>query len=140
MTGPHPQRHIELPPSSLCLPASYTKQSPFTLPLSLPPVTLPLTLPFPPPPLPHSFIILFTMYSLLIIHTCHPVSFTLNPHASPYSLALQGAKCVVAGVLLFGVVPLLLGLLCDLIVFTPLRVPLDRTPVYFLSTVRTACH
>ena len=80
------------------------------------------------------------MYSLLIIHTCHLVSFTLNPRASPYSLALQGAKCVVAGVLLFGVVPLLLGLLCDLIVFTPLRVPLDRTPVYFLSTVRTACH
>ena len=41
------------------------------------------------------------------------VSFTLNPHASPYSLALQGAKCVVAGVLLFGVIPLMLGLLCD---------------------------
>jgi E3 ubiquitin-protein ligase MARCH6 len=49
-------------------------------------------------------------------------------------VVLTGAKCVVAGALLFGVIPLLLGVLCDVMVFVPIRVPLERTPVYFLTT------
>ena len=33
--------------------------------------------------------------------------------------------------LLLGVVPLLLGLLFELVVVAPLRVPLDQTPIFF---------
>ena len=43
-----------------------------------------------------------------------------------------------AGALLFIAVPLLLGLLCDLVVIVPLRVPLDRHPVISLTTVSAA--
>lgn len=74
-----------------------------------------------------------------LLSPIHGVCFTQSP-SSPPPHPLQGGKSVVAGVLLFGVIPLMLGLLCDLIVFTPLRVPLDRTPVYFLSTVCSSCH
>ncbi|XP_032220194.2 E3 ubiquitin-protein ligase MARCHF6 isoform X2 [Nematostella vectensis] len=44
---------------------------------------------------------------------------------------LLGLKCVLIAVVLIGVVPLLLGLLFELIVVVPLRVPLDQTPLYF---------
>uniref|UniRef100_A0A3P8X5A6 E3 ubiquitin-protein ligase MARCHF6 n=1 Tax=Cynoglossus semilaevis TaxID=244447 RepID=A0A3P8X5A6_CYNSE len=40
-------------------------------------------------------------------------------------------KTVVVAVLLAGVVPLLLGLLFELIVVAPLRVPLDQTPLFY---------
>ena len=49
--------------------------------------------------------------------------------------ALQAIKCVVAGFLLFVVVPLLLGHLVDLFLLSPLRVPTDRTPIFYASTV-----
>ena len=49
--------------------------------------------------------------------------------------SLQGVKCAVAGVLLFVVIPLLLGHLVDLLLISPLRVPYDRTPVFYPSTV-----
>ena len=52
-----------------------------------------------------------------------------------YLVLLQGCKAIVAGTLLFIAIPLLLGLLCDLIVIIPLRVPLDRHPVISLTTV-----
>ncbi len=45
-------------------------------------------------------------------------------------------KCMVAGFLLFVVIPLLLGHVVDLLLITPLRVPSDRTPVFYPSTVR----
>jgi len=46
----------------------------------------------------------------------------------------------VAGSLLFIAIPLLLGLLCDLVVIVPLRVPLDRHPVISLTTVSLMHH
>ena len=48
---------------------------------------------------------------------------------------VQAIKCVVAGFLLFVVVPLLLGHLVDLFLLSPLRVPTDRTPIFYASTV-----
>ena len=48
---------------------------------------------------------------------------------------VQALKCVVAGTLLFVVIPLLLGHLVDLFLLSPLRVPTDRTPIFYASTV-----
>ena len=48
---------------------------------------------------------------------------------------VQALKCVVAGSLLFVVIPLLLGHLVDLFLLSPLRVPTDRTPIFYASTV-----
>ena len=48
---------------------------------------------------------------------------------------VQGVKCVVAGFLLLVVIPLLLGHLVDLVIITPLRVPSNRTPLFYPSTV-----
>ena len=60
--------------------------------------------------------------------------YVLDTYVTLY-FPLQGGKCIIAGVFLFGVIPLLLGVLCDVMIFVPIRVPLDRTPVYFWSTV-----
>lgn len=43
-----------------------------------------------------------------------------------------GAKSAVAFSVLLGLVPLLFGLLLELVVVVPLRVPLDQTPVLFV--------
>ena len=51
----------------------------------------------------------------------------------------QAGKSLVVAVLLIGVVPLLLGLLFELVVVVPLRVPLDQSPVFFPWQVRMAC-
>uniref|UniRef100_A0A3Q2CI59 E3 ubiquitin-protein ligase MARCHF6 n=1 Tax=Cyprinodon variegatus TaxID=28743 RepID=A0A3Q2CI59_CYPVA len=40
-------------------------------------------------------------------------------------------KTVVVAVMLAGVIPLLLGLLFDLVIVAPLRVPLDQTPLFY---------
>ncbi|XP_067651027.1 E3 ubiquitin-protein ligase MARCHF6-like [Haliotis asinina] len=45
--------------------------------------------------------------------------------------ALLALKCLLIAGLLIGMVPLLLGLLFELVVVAPLRVPLDQTPVFF---------
>lgn len=44
-------------------------------------------------------------------------------------------KCAVIAAVLLGLVPLMLGLLFELIVVIPLRVPLDQTPLFFLWQV-----
>lgn len=46
-------------------------------------------------------------------------------------------KCAVIAAVLLGLVPLMLGLLFELIVVIPLRVPLDQTPLFFLWQVRS---
>ncbi|KAG1665121.1 E3 ubiquitin-protein ligase MARCH6 [Nymphon striatum] len=46
--------------------------------------------------------------------------------------ALIGFKCFVVISLLFGLVPLLVGLLFELVVFVPLRVSYNQSPLYFL--------
>ena len=43
----------------------------------------------------------------------------------------QALKTIFVAVMLMGVVPLLLGLLFELVVVAPLRVALDQTPVFF---------
>lgn len=43
-----------------------------------------------------------------------------------------GAKSIVAFTVLLGVIPLLFGLLLELVVVVPLRVPLDQTPVLWV--------
>ena len=42
--------------------------------------------------------------------------------------------------LLIGLVPLLLGLLFELVVVAPLRVPLDQSPIFFPWQVRFNFH
>lgn len=48
------------------------------------------------------------------------------------SVAASYAMAAVIFVLMLGVVPLLFGLLLELVVVVPLRVPLDQTPILFL--------
>lgn len=45
---------------------------------------------------------------------------------------ILGAKTLVASTLLLGVIPLLFGLLLELVVIVPLRVPIHQTPVLFI--------
>lgn len=45
---------------------------------------------------------------------------------------ILGAKTLVASVVLLGIIPLLFGLLLELVVVVPLRVPLEQTPVLFI--------
>lgn len=40
-------------------------------------------------------------------------------------------KTLIVAILLAGVVPLLLGLLFELVIVAPLRVPLDQTPLFY---------
>lgn len=44
---------------------------------------------------------------------------------------LQGVKSLVIGALLAGLMPLLLGILFELTLVVPMRVPLDQTPIFF---------
>lgn len=44
-------------------------------------------------------------------------------------------KCIVAGVILFLIIPLIMGHLVELILLSPLRVPVDKLPVFYPSTV-----
>lgn len=44
-------------------------------------------------------------------------------------------KCVIAGTILFGIIPLIMGHLVELILLSPLRVPVDKLPVFYPSTV-----
>lgn len=43
----------------------------------------------------------------------------------------QILKTIVVAVMLAGVIPLLLGLLFELVIVAPLRVPLDQTPLFY---------
>lgn len=45
---------------------------------------------------------------------------------------ILGAKTLVASTLLLGIIPLLFGLLLELVVIVPLRVPINQTPVLFI--------
>lgn len=46
-------------------------------------------------------------------------------------LPVQIMKTLIVAVLLAGVIPLLLGLLFELVIVAPLRVPLDQTPLFY---------
>ena len=70
----------------------------------------------------------FTAY----IHLFHFV-FTCT---CVFSYYLQGSKCIIAAILLFIVIPLLLGHLVNLLLISPLRVPMHKTPIFYFSTVR----
>jgi E3 ubiquitin-protein ligase MARCH6 len=73
----------------------------------------------------------FRVAGTLMQYTSQGVS-TLTKQISVW--ALQGVKCVVVGFLLLVVIPLLLGHVVDLVIITPLRVPSDRTPLFYPST------
>lgn len=45
---------------------------------------------------------------------------------------ILGAKTFIASTLLLGIIPLLFGLLLELVVIVPLRVPIHQTPVLFI--------
>lgn len=45
---------------------------------------------------------------------------------------LLGTKTIIASIVLLGIIPLLFGLLLELVVVIPLRVPLEQTPVLFV--------
>lgn len=51
---------------------------------------------------------------------------------SSIAFFLQSVKSAVAMSLLLGLIPLLMGLLFDLVVIIPLRVPLNTTPLLYL--------
>lgn len=44
-------------------------------------------------------------------------------------------KCVLVGSILFVLIPLMMGHLFELILMSPLRVPVDKLPVFYPSTV-----
>lgn len=44
---------------------------------------------------------------------------------------MQIVKTLVVALLVAGVIPLLLGLLFELVIVAPLRVPLDQTPLFY---------
>lgn len=44
---------------------------------------------------------------------------------------VQILKTLVVALLVAGVIPLLLGLLFELVIVAPLRVPLDQTPLFY---------
>lgn len=46
--------------------------------------------------------------------------------------AIIGLKATIAFVLLVGVIPLLFGLLLELVIVVPLRVPLEQNPILFI--------
>ena len=46
--------------------------------------------------------------------------------------ALITGKALVAVTLLMGLIPFMFGLLLELVVLTPVRVPLHQSPIYFL--------
>lgn len=50
---------------------------------------------------------------------------------------ILGARTLAASVILLGLIPLLFGLLLELVVVVPLRVPLEQTPVLFIWQVKT---
>merc|ERR1712200_392568 len=45
--------------------------------------------------------------------------------------AVIAGKAMVAFFLLIGIIPLMFGILLDLVVLTPIRVPLHQSPIYF---------
>lgn len=49
---------------------------------------------------------------------------------------LQGLKALIALVVVAVVVPLMVGVLMELVIVIPLRVPLHQTPILFLWQVR----
>ncbi len=48
------------------------------------------------------------------------------------SFFIQGAKAFIAVSLLVGLIPLLFGILLEMVVLMPVRVPLTQSPVFFL--------
>ena len=44
-------------------------------------------------------------------------------------------KCVFAGTILFFIIPLIMGHLVELVLLSPLRVPVDKLPIFYPSTV-----
>ena len=52
-----------------------------------------------------------------------------------YEWAIMGGKAIVAFILLLDLIPFMFGVLLDLVVLTPVRVPLHQSPIYFLWQV-----
>ena len=50
--------------------------------------------------------------------------------------AVIAGKAMVAFFLLIGIIPLMFGILLDLVVLTPIRVPLHQSPIYFYLQVK----
>ena len=65
---------------------------------------------------------------------CTVSTFTL---LTVFLICFQAVKSVVVAFMLLGLIPLLLGLLFELVVVVPLRVPLDQSPVFFPWQVST---
>ena len=57
---------------------------------------------------------------------------TINCSITSLTYFLQGAKASVAFALLVGLIPLMFGLLLEVVALMPARVPLNQSPVFFL--------
>lgn len=73
-------------------------------------------------------------YTVLVSDCC------LNHKFSFFSFFkfFQVSKCTIAFSLLLGVIPLLFGLLLDLVIVVPLRVAVNQSPIFSLSQVCTS--
>jgi hypothetical protein len=74
-----------------------------------------------------------------LVHWFKSVYFSLQGWAAlgtkMKEWALIAGKASVAVILLMGLIPFLFGVLLDLVVLTPVRVPLHQSPIYFLWQV-----
>lgn len=61
----------------------------------------------------------------------YPGAFLTSASRSRLLLLVQILKTLVVALLVAGVIPLLLGLLFELVIVAPLRVPLDQTPLFY---------
>ena len=60
------------------------------------------------------------------------INIYYSEHVLIISYILQGAKASVAFALLVGLIPLMFGLLLEVVALMPARVPLNQSPVFFL--------
>ncbi|CAC5415072.1 MARCH6 [Mytilus coruscus] len=82
----------------------------------------------------HFRIVLLVLLMCFTLFVCSLLSLVLPGklllkiiHAS----SDKAMKCFIVAALLIGFVPLLLGLLFELVIVAPLRVPLDQSPIFF---------
>ena len=81
------------------------------------------------------------LYTIWIVLRASTITYTWIPQGLSAMFSrikewtVLALKSVIVASLLIGVVPLLLGLLVELVIVVPYRVPLDQTPVFFLWQV-----
>ena len=82
------------------------------------------------------------LYTIWVVLRAGTITYTWIPQglssmcSRVKEWSLLAFKSIIVASLLVGLVPLLLGLLVELVLVVPYRVPLDQSPVFFLWQVR----